>query len=276
MKFMHNTPPWVDSIRANFDFIAKKLLPSSSADDNGKVLTVVDGEWAAAPASGGLPTPTAEDVGKTMVVTENTVKGDVIVPEQSVTLSEDDYPPLVNTNIELFVEGAAVIATINGTDYSGVVIDDGGLWVTLGDSYSIYLDDRDNQLYFDADYDTYTVSLNATASDYEWSPVAIDEFPEYDIVISKSGGSYNILKGSYSDTYTKTISDVSIFGILMSGGIIYNLAELNYSAQNSQFILGFVGISGWNDSMQSDPNTPRFSHIVLVLNENNEVEESAG
>lgn len=53
MKFMHNTPPWVDSIRANFDYIAKKLLPSSSADDNGKVLTVVDGEWAAAPASGG-------------------------------------------------------------------------------------------------------------------------------------------------------------------------------------------------------------------------------
>lgn len=50
---MHNTPPWVDSIRANFDYIAKKLLPSSSAADNGKVLTVVDGEWAAAPASGG-------------------------------------------------------------------------------------------------------------------------------------------------------------------------------------------------------------------------------
>lgn len=53
MIFMHNTPPWVDSIRANFDYIAKKLLPASSADDNGKVLTVVDGEWAAAPASGG-------------------------------------------------------------------------------------------------------------------------------------------------------------------------------------------------------------------------------
>lgn len=44
---MHNTPPWVDSIKMNFDYIARHLLPPVSEDDNDKIMAVVNGEWSA-------------------------------------------------------------------------------------------------------------------------------------------------------------------------------------------------------------------------------------
>lgn len=51
---MHNTPPWVDSIRQNFDYIADHIMPAVSADDNGKVMAVVNGEWEATDIGAGV------------------------------------------------------------------------------------------------------------------------------------------------------------------------------------------------------------------------------
>lgn len=53
MIHMINTPPWVDSIRRNFDFIAKHLLPRVNAEDDGKILSVVDGKWTPSEGGGG-------------------------------------------------------------------------------------------------------------------------------------------------------------------------------------------------------------------------------
>lgn len=43
-------------------------LPAVSASDNGKILMVVNGKWAAAAAPTELPAVTAEDVGATLAV----------------------------------------------------------------------------------------------------------------------------------------------------------------------------------------------------------------
>ena len=43
-------------------------LPAVDTDDNGKVLTVAEGEWAAAAIPAQLPAVTAEDVGKVLTV----------------------------------------------------------------------------------------------------------------------------------------------------------------------------------------------------------------
>lgn len=45
-------------------------LPSVTSDDNGDVLTVVEGEWAKAEAGGSLPDVTAEDNGDVLTVVE--------------------------------------------------------------------------------------------------------------------------------------------------------------------------------------------------------------
>lgn len=42
--------------------------PAVSGDDNGKVLTVVEGEWSAAAIPSQLPAVTGDDVGKVLMV----------------------------------------------------------------------------------------------------------------------------------------------------------------------------------------------------------------
>lgn len=50
---------------------ASPNLPEVDASDNGDVLTVVSGEWAAAAPAGGLPEVTSTDEGKVLTVVDN-------------------------------------------------------------------------------------------------------------------------------------------------------------------------------------------------------------
>ena len=65
----------MDSIRKSLETIADKLdsaqaaaLPTVSGTDNGKGMTVVEGEWAAAAVPTELPAVTSSDAGKILKV----------------------------------------------------------------------------------------------------------------------------------------------------------------------------------------------------------------
>ena len=86
------------------------------------------GTWVKKNSSvgGGLPTPTAADNGKAVVVSVTATEGAVIVPEQTVTLTEvtpgaPNIMPVQNANASLFTAGAEVIATVDDVDYSATV-----------------------------------------------------------------------------------------------------------------------------------------------------------
>lgn len=81
------------------------------------------GTWVKKNSSvgGGLPTPTAADSGKAVVVSALPTDGAVIVPEQSV-ISDGSNPIAVSGgDVSAFVVGAGVIATINGVKYTGTL-----------------------------------------------------------------------------------------------------------------------------------------------------------
>ena len=68
--------------------IAEKLvgvsvteLPAVSASDNGKVLMVVDGKWAAAAIPSQLPAVTSSDSGKVLTVSAQGAWGAAALPE---------------------------------------------------------------------------------------------------------------------------------------------------------------------------------------------------
>ena len=68
--------------------IAEKLvgvsvteLPAVSAIDNGKVLMVVDGKWAAAAIPSQLPAVTSSDSGKVLTVSAQGAWGAAALPE---------------------------------------------------------------------------------------------------------------------------------------------------------------------------------------------------
>lgn len=56
-------------------------LPEVSASDNGKVLMVVDGHWAAAAIPSQLPAVTSSDSGKVLTVSAQGAWGAAALPE---------------------------------------------------------------------------------------------------------------------------------------------------------------------------------------------------
>ena len=63
-------PDVIEQIASLVQSGATKELPAVSSTDNGNVLTVVEGAWAKAAASGGLPAVTSEDNGDVLKVVE--------------------------------------------------------------------------------------------------------------------------------------------------------------------------------------------------------------
>lgn len=70
-----------DVIEAISQVVTGAELPTVSADDNGDVLTVVNGKWAKANAPKELPAVTAEDNGSVLKV----VDGEWAVGEDNIT-----------------------------------------------------------------------------------------------------------------------------------------------------------------------------------------------
>jgi len=70
-------------------------------------------------SGGGVPTPTADDVGKVLTVVEQAEKGTVIVPEQSVTITGNSIPDnLSNSDPSLMTDGSTVIVSISDGNVS--------------------------------------------------------------------------------------------------------------------------------------------------------------
>ena len=81
---------------------------------------------------GGLPTPTASDVGKTMMV--QPVGGTVIAPMQSCVPDDEGVITISNFNTSLFTVGTTVIAEWNGEKMVGTVVnqlDNGNMGVAF-------------------------------------------------------------------------------------------------------------------------------------------------
>ena len=163
-------------------------------------------------AGGGLPAPTASDVGKTLTVGSTPTKGAVIVPEQTLE-GTGDYVPVSDGVPSLFTVGTSVIATINNEDYFGVVTEEDSVpivsWVTDDGSYLFDIFDGVFEFLGPPDM-TCTVSLYVSALEYAWTP-ADPALVNYDVVIrcdTTSVGQLTddkifLVKGSYADCLNK-------------------------------------------------------------------------
>lgn len=184
-------------------------LPSVSAEDDGKTLVVDDGEWTIGSGSE-LPIASASNEGQALVSTKKYVKGAVIVPEQTVTLDSELIGQLSNTNNNLFTVGTNCIAVIGGTEWQGVVyehsqtenatlsFDNGSI------EFWIELDNSFN--YYNENLqegDEITVALYVAEPAYSWEP---DPYAGYDVIIKTSvsnlisnitADELELVKGSY-------------------------------------------------------------------------------
>ena len=102
------------------DVVKDAILPDVTSDDDGSVLTVVDGEWAAAPASGGGSgveiTWITEDYATTVQFNDSSEQNEVHIPR---TVDVDDLVALADAGTSVFVKynGVYWSGTISAIDY---------------------------------------------------------------------------------------------------------------------------------------------------------------
>ena len=171
-------------------------------------------KWVNGSGGGGLPTPTAADVGAGLTVQATPVPGAVVVPEQTAAWSDDVGGFLLtNVNAELFVAGARVFATIGDESAIATVEEDEDFisvgWNTENVGYSIDYN-KYNEVFsafteLDPPPETITVSCNLAVDSYAW---AVDPYAGYDVVVmldaqissqSLTDAGLHLVKGSYAD-----------------------------------------------------------------------------
>lgn len=151
----------------------------------------------------GLPTPTANDIGKVATVAGETSKGAVIVPEQTV----DGGTEIHNANASLFTVGAICVTTYDGADYVGTVTEyKGSSRLIINDD--TYLSLANNVISLNTfDVDSHTISVNLAQTTPAWG-------------MSAPGGGV-ILVHSVNGTLDKTWQEIYT---AMQNGIV----ELQY------------------------------------------------
>lgn len=155
-------------------------LPEVTSEDNGDVLSVVDGEWSKAPAPSSLPPYTSADKGKGLFIGEGSGSETVvIVPEQTVTVIGD---PVLLSNVSWngISIGDVVMFTMDGTTVSVSVEEYEGKMSVGYEGY--FIDEtEDGGATFTPDRNaTYTVSLTKSVLSVE---------PKWE---AASGGVYSV------------------------------------------------------------------------------------
>lgn len=89
-------------------------LPEVTSSNNGQVLTVVSGEWATAAPQGGSIPSTREDIGKYLGVKESETETEVasVIPLQTSTIGQGGFATLNNCDLRFF-KNASVGDTID-------------------------------------------------------------------------------------------------------------------------------------------------------------------
>lgn len=174
---------------------------------------------------GGLPTPTAADLGAGLTVQATPVPGAVVVPEQTTNYVEDiDGYLLTNVNAELFVAGAKVFATIDNESVIATVEENEDFiyaeWLTENAEYTIHYD-KYYEVFsaYTTLYplpETITVSCNLAVNSYSW---AVDPYGGSDVVIkidrsiaesNLSDGELHLIRGDFAECVNRMQSELPL------------------------------------------------------------------
>ena len=122
-----------------------------------------------------VPIPTAEDEGKILVVNEVEVssKEYELAPTQTVTITGESVVLQNTSNLDKFVKGATVTLVLNGTAYTGQVVNDGGLYVVIDAEHvtwelDLIEDGGESGLHLIGDLGTYEVSVSVLEKEYSY------------------------------------------------------------------------------------------------------------
>ena len=120
---------------------ASPNLPEVDTSDNGDVLTVVSGEWAAAAPQGGNIPASREDIGKYLGVKESETETeiDTVIPLQTSAITQG-FATLNNCNMQFFKNasvGDTITAVIDGTEMTLTATDMGGSILFINGNHAV-------------------------------------------------------------------------------------------------------------------------------------------
>ena len=194
---------------------------SSPTDGQTLVYDAASSKWVNGSGGGGLPTPTAADVGKVMAVVKTDIESEqVLVPEQTVIVQEGEGADLTGVVSSLVAEDVQCRVVINGEEFTASIDSDWYLEVTYNGN-SLFFDFTENS--FNASTGgSFTVAVYATVvtSTYSWQP---ELYAGYDIVVmldhditsaSLTEASLHLVKGSYADCVASMASKKPISALV--------------------------------------------------------------
>lgn len=236
---------------------------TNPTDGQTLVYDAASSKWVNGSGGGGLPTPTAADVGAGLTVQAVHTPGAVVVPEQTAAWSDDaDGFLLTNVNASLFTAGATVLVTVNGEGGVATVVDEGRFLKAEPDEavgevgWGIYYDsDLDVFTAWPVDLDpfpeTVTASCNLAVDAYTW---AVDPYAGYDVVIKLDVGDnasslddskLHLVKGSYADAIAKAGRGQPI------SAFVYSIINYEGETYYRQFhVLEMYADIGYHDAVE--------------------------
>lgn len=218
-------------------------LPAVASTDRGKFLHTNEStgalEWAEG-GSGGLPTPTAEDVGKVATVVEEISKGTVIAAEQTVLLNDKTGKGYIdNVDKSLMTNGAILIVTIDDVEYVVMCVADPIIEPITCGSFTIENSSESTLLISALGVEEpIDVAINLGVASYSWQPAV-------------SGGGVLVVHATLSDdTYTldktwQEIYDADYAVIVDRGelGITYGtILSAQYVPPLNKYTVGISGL----------------------------------
>ena len=211
---------------------------------------------------GGLPTPTANDVGAGLcVVKKATVtEGDVIVPEQTVTTGGNSHSAsLSNVVTSLVAGGTECVVVINGETYTAVIDDEWYLYPIGDTGCSVNFNENSFNSPEDGTY-TVKVCVASVSYSYEWG---VDPYAAWDFVAKINWDTYSgeVVKGDYATVRAKMEAHTPCAFLVFGYGANNPTSDamftdVGYALNESAIFLQLSSGSGWlwypNNTLESD------------------------